>query len=99
MASMRVSLGFVGGLVALATPSGAVDLLRADPMLRDAVSADLDRLHARPRARDILVARRAGLLALARALRRRRFLSGDDVDLVLRRAPAAPRQGRRGHDR
>ena len=90
LAGLHASFGLGDTLIAVGGPDEVADALRFDPTLRATVEADLQRLYGE--ARRLVAAHRAEIDAVAAALTRRRFLSGDDVRALIRRARGAPRR-------
>lgn len=78
--SLHAAWGLGGAATYLASPREAIEALRFDYALRARVDADLARLQKRA---DALIGRhRAALLAVADALRARRYLAGDAIRAI-----------------
>ncbi|MBR0780751.1 AAA family ATPase [Bradyrhizobium iriomotense] len=91
IASLHLSWG-LGEIVSFhGSRREVLEAARCDRSLRDIVEADLQRLQKR--AEDLVRRHRAALLAVAEALRERRYLGGDEVRALFEaRRPKAPRK-------
>lgn len=91
---LHVAVGLGDSLAYIAGPNEVADLLRKDRLLRRKVTTHLAELHRR--AAELIVGHREAVVAVADRLRRRRHVSGDDIQRVLeassveRRGPDGP---------
>jgi hypothetical protein len=90
LAGLHAAFGLGDTLLAVGGPEDVADMLRFDPALRAVVEADLQRLYGEAQA--LVAARRAEIDAVATALVRQRFLTGDEVRALIRRPRGAPRR-------
>ncbi len=91
LAGLHASFGLGDTLLAVGGgPDDAADLLRFDATLRATVEADLQRLYGEAQA--LVATHRAEIDAVAAALVRQRFLTGDAVRALIRRPLGAPRR-------
>ncbi|RQH12667.1 AAA family ATPase [Bradyrhizobium sp. RP6] len=82
IASLHLTWGVGGTIAFLGSRKDALEAVRYDRSLRDVVEADLQRLQER--ADSIVDTHREAVVAVAKALQRRRHLSGDAVHAIFR---------------
>lgn len=80
IASLHLTWGVGGTIAFLGSRKDALEAVRYDRSLRDVVEADLQRLQER--ADKVVDTHREAVLAVAKALQRRRHLSGDAVHTI-----------------
>lgn len=80
IASLHLTWGLGGTVAFLGSRKDALEAVRYDRSLRDVVEADLQRLQER--ANRVVDAHREAVVAVAKALQRRRHLSGDAVRAI-----------------
>jgi cell division protease FtsH len=74
---LHASVGLAGSLTYLAGPDDVLNLLGLDPGLRHKVDKHLAELYER--ASELIMRHRAAIEAVADRLRKRRYLSGEEI--------------------